>query len=125
MIQTTSEDLEDIEDEATPCVCAPAEDVNIEPYQTPVALTPGNWRESRVEDDTDFEVETSDIEVVEREVKKKSAPTSAVNKVKSHEVNSCSYFMIDGLMLYFWQLSATRATKPSKPTQRMVTHGDK
>jgi hypothetical protein len=101
-LQTTSE--EDIEDEATPRVRAPAatedSDVDIEPYQTPVALTPGNWRKSRVEDDTELEVETSDIEVVEREVKKKkSAPTSAANKVRSHEVNSCSYFVIDGHLL--------------------------
>lgn len=87
-ITEESEFGEDADDEAaTPATLAtpraraltePASDDDIEPYQTPIALTPGNWKKNlktkglrqRVIEET--EVESSDaVEVIElREVKK-------------------------------------------------------
>jgi hypothetical protein len=104
--ETTSELEEDADDEAaTPGARAPTEpdDVAFEPYQTPVALTPGNWKkktrgQARVMVDVDpeeTEVESSDIEIVmvERKVKKKRLATVDTVPI---DVTSC---IIDGLTL--------------------------
>ena len=58
-----------------PKATAPASDNDIEPYQTPIALTPGNWKKNLKAKGLRqlvTEVESSDaVEVIElREVKK-------------------------------------------------------
>ena len=59
-------------------------------YQTPVALTPANWKKNKARvlaDDTEVEscVSDSEIEVVEMVQKKRQqAPSSATDKVRSH-----------------------------------------
>jgi hypothetical protein len=66
------------------------EDVEIEPYHTPIALTPVNGKKNRSkarELVEDTEAESSDVEVVEQEKKKRRwAPTSAADKVRSSEL---------------------------------------
>ena len=90
-ITEDSEFGEDADDEAatlaTPrarALTEPASDDDIEPYQTPIALTPGNWKKNlkakglrqRVIEET--EVESSDaVKVIElREVKKNKVITT-------------------------------------------------
>jgi hypothetical protein len=79
-LDTTSE-LTEEDDESRSRT--PTEDVDIdnEPYQTPVALTPANQKNKTRVLAEDTEVESSEIEVVERKAKKQQARTSAVDKV--------------------------------------------
>ena len=76
------------------------EDVYVEPFQTPVALTPANWKSKKGKDrvsaeDTELadtvvnlESSNSDIGVVERE--------ESVTKVQA----ACTSFVIDGMILF-------------------------
>lgn len=97
---------EEADDESIPCNRTPSPCPSGEDgtgiYQTPVALTPANWKKNKamvfkLADDTAVESSESDhdIEVVEKEEmiqKKRQA-----DKVRSHDLNSCrTSFMIDG-----------------------------
>lgn len=82
-----TESEEDIDNEdATPCARTPRpteDDVDMESYQTPIALTPANWKKKArklpVMEDT--EIESSEVEVVE-EKKKRRVLKSVAGKVK-------------------------------------------
>ena len=93
-LETASEDDADGE-EAIVTLCTLNEDVNIDPYQTPVALAPAN-RKNKARVMEDIVVEPSDIEVEFEEVessyevlkmedlqerKKQRVLTSAADKV--------------------------------------------
>jgi len=93
----TEEDTDD--EEATPLAYArtlkTTEDVDTEPelYQTPVALTPANWKKTRTRKLVPVEAESSDIEFEEiqplrKEKKKQRVTQSATDsdnlKVTSH-----------------------------------------
>jgi hypothetical protein len=83
----TTDFEEDADDEAaTPAPTASElehDDVEFEPYETPVALTPGNWKKKGkgrvMVEETEVE---SDIEMVEREVMKKRFKSATVDTVR-------------------------------------------
>ena len=66
----------------------PTDSEDVEPYQTPVALTPANWKKNKARAlAEDTEVESSDTEV-ENLKKKGWALNSAADKVRSSELVS-------------------------------------
>jgi len=89
-LETTYEGDTDNEG-ASPNTHAPNEDVDTEPYQTPIALTPRNLKKTKgrvMASDDGREVDSSDseIEVVKVDMKKKrSVLTSAAEKVRSQD----------------------------------------
>ena len=101
---SASED--DVDDESIPCnrTLSPGSSGEDDIYQTPVALTPANWKKNKamvLVDDIAVESSKSnrDIEVVEKEKmvqKKRQALSSVADKVRSHDLNLCTSFMIDG-----------------------------
>ena len=111
-LETASEDDADGE-EAIVTPHALTEDVDIDPYRTPVALTPANWKnKARVMED--IVVEPSDIEVKFEEVKssyevlkmedlqerkKQRALTSATDKVHLLWLINWSYIFL--IEIYF------------------------
>lgn len=110
-LKTASEDdANEKEEMPTPRAQAPTdlEDVDIDLYQTPIALTPANRkRKARVMAEPEDKAETSDIEIVAmetlEEMRKRRALTSAADKVCTSSVIDLTSLMIDGwLTLYFW-----------------------
>lgn len=96
-INMDTESEEDIDNEdATPCARTPRpteDDVDMESYQTPIALTPANWKKTRTRKLVPVEAESSDIEFEEiqplrKEKKKQRVTQSATDsdnlKVTSH-----------------------------------------
>ena len=109
-LEITSEDDDDKMPTLGPR--APTEDADIDPYQTPVALTPGNRKiNARVmAEPKNTAEELSDIEIATVEGKKKwGALTSIADKVCT---SSGTFFW--WLKLYFWQWSASKSGAKDK-----------